>query len=59
MAREEVDGLTKQLAELEDRAKIMLLPRDPLDDKNIMLEVHIFQAYDADSMRSDRVMTCM
>ncbi|KAK9788129.1 hypothetical protein WJX73_000440 [Symbiochloris irregularis] len=39
MAREEVALLNKRLEELEAQAKVLLLPRDPLDDKNIMLEV--------------------
>ena len=39
MAREELDELTKHLAQLEDHAKVLLLPKDPLDEKNIMLEV--------------------
>ena len=39
MAKEEVDTLSKLQSSLEDRAKIQLLPKDPLDDKNIMLEV--------------------
>ena len=39
MSREEVSALTKALAELEDQARVLLLPRDPLDDKNVLLEV--------------------
>ena len=39
MAREEVLSLTKALNELEDRGRILLLPRDPLDDRNVLLEV--------------------
>ena len=39
MAREEVLTLTKALNELEDRGRILLLPRDPLDDRNVLLEV--------------------
>ena len=39
MAREEVDSLNKHLSHLENQAKVLLLPRDPLDDKSIMLEV--------------------
>ena len=38
MAKEEVKALVKHLAALEDQAKVLLLPKDPLDDKNIMLE---------------------
>lgn len=39
MAALEVEELQTKLAELETRLKILLLPRDPNDDKNIMLEI--------------------
>lgn len=39
MAREEISLLEDQLNELEDQVKILLLPKDPNDDKNCMLEV--------------------
>lgn len=39
MAALEVDELEQKLEELENRLKILLLPRDPNDDKNIMLEI--------------------
>ncbi|MBD2258086.1 peptide chain release factor 1 [Pseudanabaena sp. FACHB-2040] len=39
MAAMEVEALQEQLNQLEDRLKILLLPRDPNDDKNIMLEI--------------------
>lgn len=39
MATEEVKALEAQIAALEQRLKILLLPSDPNDDKNIMLEV--------------------
>jgi len=35
----EVDDLESKLISLENRLKILLLPRDPNDDKNIMLEI--------------------
>ncbi|CAJ1879227.1 unnamed protein product [Sphenostylis stenocarpa] len=35
----EIDSLSKQLAELEDKLKVLLLPSDPLDARNIMIEV--------------------
>jgi peptide chain release factor 1 len=38
-AREEVKDLSDELAKLENKLKMLLLPRDPLDDKNIMLEI--------------------
>ncbi|MEC4985155.1 MAG: peptide chain release factor 1 [Oscillatoria sp. PMC 1068.18] len=39
MATLEVEELESQLEELENRLTILLLPRDPNDDKNIMLEI--------------------
>ncbi|MBF2018579.1 MAG: peptide chain release factor 1 [Hydrococcus sp. C42_A2020_068] len=35
----EVEELEEKLAQLEKQLKILLLPRDPNDDKNIMLEI--------------------
>ncbi|OLP16242.1 peptide chain release factor 1 [Leptolyngbya sp. 'hensonii'] len=39
MAALEVEELDQKLQDLEVRLKILLLPRDPNDDKNIMLEI--------------------
>jgi peptide chain release factor 1 len=39
MAALEVEELEGKLMQLEERLKILLLPRDPNDDKNIMLEI--------------------
>lgn len=39
MAKLEVDELNVKLEKLENRLKILLLPQDPNDDKNIMLEI--------------------
>lgn len=39
MAREEEQRLTKLRTECEERLKILLLPRDPNDEKNIVLEI--------------------
>lgn len=39
MAALEVAALEETLGELEARLKVLLLPRDPNDDKNIMLEI--------------------
>ncbi|XTZ11774.1 MAG: PCRF domain-containing protein, partial [cyanobacterium endosymbiont of Rhopalodia inflata] len=39
MASLEVEELQKKSEDLEKRLKILLLPRDPNDDKNIMLEI--------------------
>jgi len=39
IAREELPGLQESLAALADRLKILLLPRDPNDEKNVFLEI--------------------
>ena len=39
MVREEVESLTRRVDGLAERLKVLLLPRDPLDDRNIMLEI--------------------
>ena len=39
MASMEVSELELQLEQLESKLKVLLLPRDPNDDKNIMLEI--------------------
>jgi peptide chain release factor 1 len=39
MAKMEIDEVKAKLPELEHRLKILLLPSDPNDDKNIMLEI--------------------
>ena len=39
LAREEERALASEQATLEERIKVLLLPKDPNDDKNIMLEI--------------------
>jgi peptide chain release factor 1 len=39
MAREESRDLELRLADAEDRLKFLLIPRDPLDEKNIIMEI--------------------
>ncbi|HEX5033896.1 MAG TPA: peptide chain release factor 1 [bacterium] len=39
MAKEEIPRLEKEVAELEDKLKVLLLPKDPNDEKNIFLEM--------------------
>lgn len=39
MASEEVDGLTSRKDELNEKLKLLLLPKDPLDEKNVILEI--------------------
>jgi peptide chain release factor 1 len=39
MAQEEVTRLEPELAAIEEELKILLLPKDPLDEKNVVLEI--------------------
>ncbi len=39
MAREEVQSLKEQLARVEDELRVLLIPKDPNDDKNVLLEI--------------------
>jgi len=39
MAQMELDALEPQLAQCEEELKIMLLPKDPNDDKNVIVEL--------------------
>ncbi len=39
MAADELERLEPQIQRLEDELKVLLLPKDPLDDKNIVLEI--------------------
>jgi peptide chain release factor 1 len=39
MAEDEVERLEGALPELEERLRVLLLPKDPLDEKNIILEI--------------------
>ena len=39
MARSEMKSIEAELDELETKIKILLLPRDPNDDRNCMLEI--------------------
>src|SRR3954468_7882960 len=39
MARMEIEGVEPRLAEIEKDLKILLLPKDPLDEKDVVLEI--------------------
>lgn len=39
MAKEELSEIESQIPEMEERLKILLLPKDPLDEKNVMVEI--------------------
>ena len=39
MAKEEIKELEKRKAQLEEQLKILLIPKDPNDEKNVLLEI--------------------
>jgi peptide chain release factor 1 len=39
LAEEELDGLTRRREQIESDLKILLLPKDPNDEKNVILEI--------------------
>ena len=39
LAEEELPELTRRKAELDEKLKVLLVPKDPLDEKNILLEI--------------------
>ncbi|WP_147821255.1 peptide chain release factor 1 [Salidesulfovibrio onnuriiensis] len=39
MAKAEIEAIEPKLPELEEELKILLLPKDPMDEKNIILEI--------------------
>lgn len=39
MVKEEVNDLEDQIGQLEERLKILLIPKDPNDDKNVIMEI--------------------
>jgi peptide chain release factor 1 len=39
MAREEIETLKSQAASLEEEMRLLLLPKDPFDEKNVLLEI--------------------
>ena len=39
LAQEEIEGLSQRATQLEDQLHLLLLPRDPLDEKNVILEI--------------------
>ena len=55
MAEEEILRLEPQLAQLEHELKILLLPRDPNDDKNIVLEIRAGTGGDEATLFADEV----
>ena len=39
LAKEELSAARQELSELEERLRVLLLPKDPNDDKNVIIEI--------------------
>jgi peptide chain release factor 1 len=50
LAQEEREGLELRRARLEDELKILLLPKDPLDEKNVIFEIRAGAGGDESSL---------
>ena len=46
MAKEELADAKKRIEEMEQQLKILLLPKDPNDDKNVMVEIRLRRSGD-------------
>jgi peptide chain release factor 1 len=55
MAQEELLGLEARLPEIEEQLKIMLLPKDPNDEKNVVLEIRAATGGDEASLFASEV----
>jgi len=55
MAQEEVARLEPRLADLEEQLKLLLLPKDPNDEKNIVLEIRAGTGGDEATLFADEI----
>lgn len=39
LAKDEIDRIKEEIASLDEHIKVLLLPKDPLDEKNVILEI--------------------
>jgi len=55
MAEEEVARLEPEIARIEDDLKILLLPKDPLDEKDVVLEIRAGTGGDEATLFADEI----
>ena len=55
MAEEEVARLEPEIARIEDELKILLLPKDPLDEKDVVLEIRAGTGGDEATLFADEI----
>ncbi|RYZ72204.1 MAG: peptide chain release factor 1 [Proteobacteria bacterium] len=57
MAKEELPSLTREIEQLEADLKVLILPKDPNDDKNIVLEIRAGAGGDEAALFADELFT--
>ena len=55
MAEEEVARLEPEIARIEDELKVLLLPKDPLDEKDVVLEIRPAMGGDEATLFADEI----
>src|SRR5580704_10188618 len=55
MAAEEIASLEPELIRIEEELKILMLPRDPLDEKNVVLEIRAGTGGDEATLFADEI----
>lgn len=56
MAREELPALREQKAAMEEELRLLLLPKDPNDDKNVIIEIRAAAGGDEAALFAEEVM---
>lgn len=59
MLKEELNDAKKRIEELETQMKILLLPKDPNDDKNVIVEIRAVRAVTRRRSLRQRFTGCM
>src|SRR5690625_3686356 len=53
MVQMEIDELSEKVETLDEKLKLMLLPKDPNDDKNVIVEIRAAAGGDEAALRSE------
>jgi peptide chain release factor 1 len=56
LAREELPEMRARLSALEEELKLLLLPRDPADDKDVIIEIRAAAGGDEAALFAEEVM---
>ena len=59
MLKEELSDAKKRVEELEQELKILLLPKDPNDSKNVIVEIRAGAGGDEAALLQQRSTVCM